>query len=130
MTKGVFDRLAEAVADQVSRAWFFASCLLLVVIWAPSYAIFQDVDVWQLVINTATTIVTFLLLALLQNTSKRSDVAIQSKLNAIAAGLRDTMEHMAHTPCSVDGCDFAHDVERLENAVGLEREVGTKSDDA
>ena len=63
-------------------------CLLLVVIWLPSVAVL-DVDTWQLVINTVTTIITFLLVALLQNTQTRSDLAIQHKLNAIADGLAD-----------------------------------------
>jgi len=61
-------------------------CVLLVVMWAPSYLLLPDVDTWQLIINTVTTIVTFLLVALLQNTQKRADEAIQHKLNTIANG--------------------------------------------
>jgi low affinity Fe/Cu permease len=52
-------------------------CVLLVVMWAPSYFLLPDVDTWQLIIDTVTTIVTFLLVALLQNTQKRADEAIQ-----------------------------------------------------
>lgn len=64
-------------------------------VWAPSYFLIGDVDTWQLIINTATTIVTFLMVALLQNSQTRSDHAIQHKLNAIADGLADLMEHLA-----------------------------------
>lgn len=112
-----FDRFAESAADLASRAAFFAACLLLVLIWAPSYFVFGNVDTWQLVINTATTIVTFLLVALLQNSSRRSDRAIHQKLNAMADGLADLMEHELHH----DPADLQHDVDELKESVGLER---------
>jgi low affinity Fe/Cu permease len=82
----VFDRFATRVSRFVSQAWFFMVCVLLVAMWAPSYLLLPDVDTWQLIINTVTTIVTFLLVALLQNTQKRADEAIQHKLNTIANG--------------------------------------------
>ena len=50
-----------------------------------------SVDTWQVVINTVTTIITFLLVALLQNTQSRADQAVQQKLNALADGLWDLM---------------------------------------
>src|SRR5687768_10863631 len=78
---GFFDRFASAIARVASRAWFFTACLLMIVIWAPTI-VFFTVDTWQLIINTATTIVTFLLVALLQNTQTRADAAVQQKLNA------------------------------------------------
>src|SRR4051812_15041566 len=81
---GLFDRFAGTASNFVSRAPFFVLCVVLVVVWAPSYVIFRDVDTWQLIINTATTIVTFLLVALLQNSQSRSDQATQGKLNALA----------------------------------------------
>src|SRR6185295_15542238 len=87
-----FDRFAEKAGMFVSRAWFFALCVLLIIVWAPSYFLVSSLDTWQLIINTATTIVTFLLVALLQNTQRRSDEATQHKLNAIADGLADLME--------------------------------------
>ncbi len=88
---GRFDRFAGAASRVVSRAWFFAACLLLVVVWAPSYFLVGSVDTWQLIINTATTIVTFLLVALLQNSQRRGDQATQHKLNAVAAAMAELM---------------------------------------
>ena len=114
-----FDRFAEAATDVTSRGVFFGACLLLVVIWGPSYFVFGNVDTWQLVINTATTIVTFLLVALLQNSARRSDRAIHHKLDAIADGLADLMEHELNG----NAADLAHDVEELKESVGLERVV-------
>ena len=56
-----FDRFAEASSDFASKTTFFFGCLLLVVVWAPSYFVLRNFDTWQLLTNTATTIVTFLL---------------------------------------------------------------------
>ena len=81
---GFFDRFAGWAALISSRAYFFAFCVLLIIVWAPSYVLIGNIDTWQLIINTATTIITFLLVALLQNSQTRSDQAVQHKLNAIA----------------------------------------------
>ncbi len=115
-----FDRLANAVNDITAKAWFFAACVLVVLLWAPSLALFQSVDTWQLVINTTTTIVTFLLVALLQNTQRRSDRAVQCKLNAIAEALADLMEAGQENDPSL-----VQDVEELRRAVGIEHREGT-----
>jgi hypothetical protein len=110
---GVFDRLASAVSALTSRAIFFAFSILLIVVWAPSI-VFFSLDTWQLIINTATTIITFLLVTLLQNTQTRADAAVQHKLNAIAAALAEVVDHLD------DGAvDPGASVE-LRRAVGLE----------
>jgi Low affinity iron permease len=67
---------------------FFTACALLVVVWLPT-TVLLDFNTSQLLINTPTTIVTFLLVALLQNTQTRNQQATQRKLNAIADGLAD-----------------------------------------
>src|SRR2546423_1769209 len=97
-----FDQFATAAARFVSRAWFFALCVLLVVVWVPSYFVFRDVNTWQLIINTATTIVTFLLVALLQNTQTSSDEA------AVPPGQRPYRRRArlpgpGHAPAGLDG---------------------------
>lgn len=111
----VFDRFATVVSGFAARATFFVACVLMVLIWAPSYFLLGDIEVWQLIINTLTTIVTFLMVALLQNTQSRADAAIQHKLNAIAKGLADVMDAMDATHPELD-----KDHEELEAAVGLE----------
>jgi len=117
MRRPHFDRFAESSSDYVSRAPFFAACVLLVLVWLPSYLLIRDVNAWQVVINTATTIVTFLLVALLQNSGRRSDRAIHHKLDALADGLADLMEHQLNR----DKADLARDIADLKQAVGLER---------
>src|SRR5215217_2384299 len=91
-TIGIFDRFATGASNLSSRAVFFAACVCLVVLWAPSILVLRDIAIWQLIINTATTIITFLLVALLQNSQTRADAAVQDKLNAIAAALAELME--------------------------------------
>ena len=119
---GIFDRFASHASDLASRAVFFTMCVLLVVLSAPSIFIFRDVDTWQLIINTATTIVTFLLVALLQNSQTRSERAIQHKLNAIADGLADLMDQQSDW---TDSHELRKDVEELRAAVGLEQREST-----
>src|SRR5579885_330536 len=119
---GFFDRFAGAAATLASRATFFTFCVLLLVVWAPSILIIRSVDTWQLIINTATTIVTFLMVALLQNSQTRADPDVQHKLNALADGLADVMLYLAS-----DGKenDLQNDLQELRAAVGLEEHEST-----
>lgn len=111
----VFDRFATRASAFVSLPWFFLLCVVLVVLWAPSILLLGDIDTWQLIINTITTIVTFLLVALLQNTQKRADDAVQHKLNAIADGLSDLMGTLTE-----EHPNLRRDRDELRDAVGLE----------
>ena len=118
---GFFDRFAGHASEVASRAPFFAACVLLILVWAPTLA-FLKFDTWQLLINTATTIVTFLLVALLQNAQKRSEAALQAKLDAIADGLADLMRHTVE---GGDEKDLRKDMVELQDAVGLEKHEST-----
>lgn len=106
----IFDRFATVVSDQVSRAPFFVACVATVIIWPVTFFFFGP-DTAQLIINTATTIVTFLMVALLQNSQTRADKAIQHKLNAVAEALADMMD---------EDEDLDRDQAELRAAVGLE----------
>jgi low affinity Fe/Cu permease len=111
-----FDRFAEAASEFASHAGFFLGCVLLVVVWIPSYFVLGNLNTWQLVINTATTIVTFLLVALLQNSQRRSDEAVHEKLDAIADGLADLLN-----PHRTADEELEQDERDLRRAVGVER---------
>lgn len=119
---GWFDRFAGAASRIVSRAWFFAACVALIVVWLPSYPLWGSGDTWQLVVNTATTCITFLLVALLQNSQQRGDQATQHKLNAVAAGLAALMAAYANDPATPDPAEVGLEgaVRELLAAVGLE----------
>ena len=128
---GFFDRFAGLAARLASRAPFFAFCLLLVIIWLVqgviliitkgSFHAFLDSQ-YQLEINTTTTIITFLMVALLQNSQTRTDQATQHKLNAIADGLADLMEHLA---TQFPDSSLDKDMEELRAAIGLETKEST-----
>ncbi|TIT82587.1 MAG: low affinity iron permease family protein, partial [Mesorhizobium sp.] len=79
----IFNRVAEAVAHAAGRPWAFVSCLACVVVWALSGPVFAFSETWQLVINTGTTIITFLMVFLIQNTQNRDGAAIQAKLDEL-----------------------------------------------
>src|SRR5215212_4324040 len=89
-----FDRFAEAVSRLASQGVFFTAAVVVVVLWLPTILFISSVDTWQLVINTLTSVLAFLLIALLQNSERRYDDALHRKIDAIAAGLADVMERV------------------------------------
>jgi low affinity Fe/Cu permease len=113
-----FDKIAERATKITSQAPFFAICALLVILWLPT--LFISVQSSQLWLQTATSIVTFLLVALLENSSRRNEEAVNLKLNAIAQGVADLMR--SHTG---DDSDLHDNIERLTQTVGLEERVTT-----
>ena len=78
-----FTDFASWVARATGKPWTFAACLLVVLLWAASGPFFGFSDTWQLIINTGTTIVTFLMVFLIQNTQNRDGAAIQAKLDEL-----------------------------------------------
>ncbi|HRO09991.1 low affinity iron permease family protein [Amaricoccus sp.] len=79
----VFTAIAGRIAALAGRPVAFILALALVVVWAVSGPIFGFSEVWQLVINTGTTIVTFLMVFLVQNSQNRDSAAIQAKLDEL-----------------------------------------------
>jgi low affinity Fe/Cu permease len=78
-----FSRFATAVSEVVGRPVTFVVALALILVWALSGPLFGFSDVWQLVINTSTTIVTFLMIFVLQNSQNRDGHALQAKLDEL-----------------------------------------------
>jgi low affinity Fe/Cu permease len=78
-----FQKFARATARRSGSAWAFGSAFIVIVGWLVSGPIFKWSDTWQLVINTATTIVTFLMVFLIQNTQNRDSEAVQIKLDEL-----------------------------------------------
>src|ERR1700736_1000133 len=69
--RSVFDNFATHTSQWVSKGWFFTICVLVVVLWVPTLWVLPSVDTWQLVINTVTTIITFLLVAVAEHSVTR-----------------------------------------------------------
>jgi low affinity Fe/Cu permease len=78
-----FDKLAQAVARSAGRPLTFIIAVTLVIVWGVSGPIFGFSDTWQLIINTSTTIVTFLMVFLIQNTQNRDTDALQVKIDEL-----------------------------------------------
>lgn len=78
-----FDKLAQWTAGQAGRASTFCLALGIIIVWGISGPIFAWSDTWQLIINTGTTIVTFLMVFLIQNTQNRDSAALQLKLDEL-----------------------------------------------
>ena len=85
--KGWSSRFATWVSIKVGSTPAFMIALLVVIVWACTGPIFHFSDTWQLVINTSTTIITFLMVFLIQHAQNRESLAVQLKLNEIVAAL-------------------------------------------
>lgn len=90
----IFHKLATTIAFAVGTPWGFTCALLTIILWAVSGPLFDFSNTWQLVINTCTTIVTFLMVFLIQNTQNRDAQATQLKLDELlraSKGARDSL---------------------------------------
>jgi low affinity Fe/Cu permease len=79
----LFDKAAQWTAKQSGHAHTFALAITVVIVWAVSGPLFGFSDTWQLVINTGTTIITFLMVFLIQNTQNRDTEALQLKIDEL-----------------------------------------------
>ncbi|WP_407352827.1 low affinity iron permease family protein [Luteimonas sp. R10] len=83
MKNGTFNTLAKKASFAAGTPWVFFGALMIVVVWAVSGPVFGFNDTWQLVINTGTTIVTFLMVFLIQHTQNADAAAVQIKLDEL-----------------------------------------------
>lgn len=94
----MFRRFAARAADAVGSSWAFVLALLSLLVWAASGPAFHYSDTWQLIINTSTTIVTFLIVFLIQNTQNRDAKALHLKVDELlraTKGARNSMIDLA-----------------------------------
>ena len=84
----LFVRFATLTAKIAGKPWTFIACLGVVVLWAVSGPVFKFSETWQLVINTGTTIITFLMVFLIQNTQNRDGAAMQAKLDELVFAVK------------------------------------------
>jgi low affinity Fe/Cu permease len=110
-----FDHFVESAYLQVSRAPFFVLCVAVIVVWFASAPLWVDLKAWQVAIHTLASVVTLLLLALLENAGRRSEEAAQEKLNVIAEALSALMDSRASEDPELE--DAAR---KLRDAVCLE----------
>ncbi|GAA0533002.1 low affinity iron permease family protein [Chitinophaga japonensis] len=85
---GFFERFAGKVINATGSAWAFSVALGVVIIWAVTGPLFGFSDTWQLVINTGTTIITFLMVFVIQKSQNKESKSVQLKLNELIAANR------------------------------------------
>lgn len=89
-----FRHFAKSTAAIVGKPWTFVAAVLAILLWAVIGPLFGFSDTWQLVINTATTIVTFLMVFLIQNTQNRDAQAIHLKLDELLRAVANARNGM------------------------------------
>ena len=110
-----FEDFVERAYQLVSHAPFFFVCVAIVIAWAISLPLFTDLKSWQVVIHTVTSVLSLLLLVLLENSSRRAEEAAQEKINVLAEALAALMASQARNDPELDEA-----VDKLRDAVGLE----------
>jgi low affinity Fe/Cu permease len=122
---GFFDRFSKKVTKATGSPYAFVSAFIIIIIWAVSGPVFNFSDTWQLVINTGTTIITFLMVFIIQQSQNKDTVALQLKLNELIASSDKASNRL------IDIEDLTE--EELEKAKAFYRklsELAEKEDDA
>ena len=109
----IFRRIAENTAHAVGTSWAFLLALLTIVVWALTGPYFNYSDTWQLFINTGTTVVTFLMVFLIQNTQNRETRIVALKLDELLRGVEGArtglveLDHMSDEDLELVQQEFA-----------------------
>jgi low affinity Fe/Cu permease len=92
--RDLFHKIAQKTSNAVGSAWAFSLAILIIIVWAASGPVFGFSDTWQLVINTGTTIITFLMVFLIQNTQNRDAKVIHLKLDELIRVTKTARNHL------------------------------------
>src|SRR5712672_606248 len=90
----LFRKFSQMTSQAVGSSWAFIIAVLIIVVWGVTGPLFHYSDTWQLVINTGTTIITFLMVFLIQNTQNRDAKAIHLKLDELLRGVEGARTHL------------------------------------
>jgi low affinity Fe/Cu permease len=114
-----FRRFAHSAADIVGRAYSFILAVTIISVWAITGPLFRFSDTWQLVINTGTTIVTFMMVFLIQNTQNRDAHAIHLKLDELIRANRHARNSLLGLESMSDDklSNLQHEFESLRDHV-------------
>ena len=92
----LFRKFSIAAANALGSSWMFIANVLLILIWLVAGPFFHYSDTWQLVVNTATTVFTYLAVFLIQNTQNRDATAIHLKLDELIKGVGGARTHLVN----------------------------------
>ena len=141
------ERCSLKVTEWAGSTWAFAVAVVVILVWAVTGPFFHYSDTWQLVINTGTTIVTFLMVFLIQRAQNKESKALQLKLNEIVAAvqgasnrlidvenlseaeisrLQEHFRNLSEVTRKEGDLGASHTIEEAEHALGRKRESKTK----
>lgn len=116
----IFTAIATRIANAAGQPLTFACALAIIILWAVTGPVFAYSDTWQLIINTGTTIVTFLMVFLIQNSQNRDAAAMQAKLDEVIRALDSAREQFI-------GIEHRTSSEVEDIRAALEKEVGCET---
>ncbi len=98
-SRSFFEKFSSRVTDFTGSTMAFSFALLIVIVWACAGPIFHYSETWQLVINTGTTIITFLMVFIIQKSQNKDSLAIQLKLNELVASTKGASNRLIDVEC-------------------------------
>jgi low affinity Fe/Cu permease len=122
----LFRIFAQKTSQAVGSSWAFILSFIIIIIWAVTGPMFHFSDTWQLVINTGTTIVTFLMVFLIQNTQNRDAKAIHLKLDELLKGVKGARTGLVNLEQLSDAEleSLQKEFERLHEKIAHEHKAG------
>jgi len=117
-----FRIFSVAAANALGSSWMFIANVLLILIWLTTGPFFKFSDTWQLVVNTGTTVITYLAVFLIQNTQNRDAKAIQLKLDELIKGVEGARTHLVNLESLSD-----EELQALQNEFMRLRRSNTKA---
>jgi low affinity Fe/Cu permease len=127
----MFRKFAIAAANALGSPWMFIANVLLILLWLLAGPFFKYSDTWQLVVNTATTVITYLAVFLIQNTQNRDAKAIHLKLDELIKGVSGARTHLVDLENLTDEelASLQEEFKRLrtkhEKAIGKRKGAGS-----
>ena len=100
--KDLFRKFSVSAANALGTPWMFIANVILILVWLFAGPFFNYSDTWQLVVNTATTVFTYLAVFLIQNTQNRDALAIHLKLDELIKGVSGARTHMVNLESLTD----------------------------
>ena len=123
--RDAFHVFARQSSNVLGSAWAFILAIAIIVVWATTGPMFHFSDTWQLIINTGTTIVTFLMVFLIQNTQNRDAKAVHLKLDELIRALKGARNHLVDLEKLSDDelSQLEKEFERIRNHAKRTKEV-------
>lgn len=113
----IFTRFTSKTSAILGRPWIFTTALAVLVLWALSGPVLGFSDTWQLIINTSTTIITFLMVFIIQNTQNRDNLAMNIKQDAIMKKLGITQKDLLEAEEESDK-ELEHEKKSMQHSSG------------